>query len=202
MSPRVSILWMRLPGNGTIRVKRKLNSTEVIDALTDLFNLRRLPAYLRLDNGPEFIAEAVKDWSETVGAKTAHIEPGSAWENRYCESINGKIQDELLNGEMFYSFREAQIIIERWMNHFHTKRPHSALGYRLPEPEAIIPIDQRPRMHSLSIWITQVGLHTGRQGLVLRLTAPCCTVFARSVAFQHHARFQKCIPRGNAAIKG
>tara|TARA_B110000003_G_scaffold275075_1_gene316675 strand:+ start:790 stop:1158 length:369 start_codon:yes stop_codon:yes gene_type:complete len=96
---------------------------------------------------PEFIAEAVRDWIKAVGAKTAYIEPGSPWENGYCESFNGRMRDELLNGEIFYSLREAQIIIERWRNHYNTKRPHSALGYRPPAPEAIIPMDQRPIMH-------------------------------------------------------
>ena len=130
-----------------IRVKRKLNSTEVIDALTDLFILRGVPAYIRSDNGPEFIAEAVRDWIKAVGAKTAYIEPGSPWENGYCESFNGRMRDELLNGEIFYSLREAQIIIESWRKHYNTKRPHSALGYRPPAPEAIVPMDQRPIMH-------------------------------------------------------
>ncbi|MEP2984098.1 MAG: IS3 family transposase [Sulfitobacter sp.] len=130
-----------------IRVKRKLNSTEVIDALTDLFILRGVPAYIRSDNGPEFIAEAVRNWIKAVGAKTAYIEPGSPWENGYCESFNGRMRDELLNGEIFYSLREAQIIIEEWRKHYNTKRPHSALGYRPPAPEAIVPMDQRPTMH-------------------------------------------------------
>ena len=130
-----------------IRVKRKLNSIEVIDALTDLFILRGIPAYIRSDNGPEFIAEALRDWIRAVGAKTAYIEPGSPWEDGYCESFNGRMRDELLNGEIFYSLREAQIIIERWRNHYNTKRPHSALGYRPPAPEATIPVDQRPVMH-------------------------------------------------------
>ena len=124
-----------------------VHSTEVIGALTDLFILRGVPAYIRSDNGPEFIAEAVRDWIKAVGAKTAYIEPGSPWENGYCESFNGRMRDELLNGEIFYSLREAQIIIERWRNHYNTKRPHSALGYRPPAPEAIVPMDQRPIMH-------------------------------------------------------
>ncbi len=130
-----------------IRGKRKLNSAEVIDALTDLFILRGVPAYIRSDNGPEFIAEAVRDWIKAVGARTAYIEPGSPWENGYCESFNGRVRDELLNGEIFYSLREAQIIIERWRNHYNTKRPNSALGYRPPAPEVIVPMDQRPIMH-------------------------------------------------------
>ena len=130
-----------------IKVDRKLNSTNVIDALTDLFIMRGSPAFIRSDNGPEFIAQAVREWIAAVGAKTAYIEPGSPWENGYCESFNGRFRDELLNGEIFYSLREAQIIIEEWRKHYNTKRPHSALGYRPPAPETIIPLDQRPIMH-------------------------------------------------------
>jgi transposase InsO family protein len=88
-----------------IRVDRKLNSTDVLDALTDLFILRGPPEYIRSDNGPEFIAQKVRDWIVAVGAKTAYIEPGSPWENGYCESFNARFRDELLNGEFFYSLR-------------------------------------------------------------------------------------------------
>ena len=130
-----------------IKVDRKLNSTNVIDALTDLFILRGSPAFIRSDNGPEFIAQAVRDWIAAVGAKTAYIEPGSPWENGYCESFNGRFRDELLNGEIFYSLREAQIIIEEWRKHYNTKRPHSALSYRPPAPETNIKLDQRATMH-------------------------------------------------------
>ncbi|WP_299664830.1 IS3 family transposase [uncultured Ruegeria sp.] len=130
-----------------IRVERKLNSTDVIDVLTDLFILRGAPSFIRSDNGPEFVAQAVRDWIAAVGAKTAYIEPGSPWENGYCESFNGRFRDELLNGEIFYSLREAQILIEQWRRHYNTKCPHSALGYRPPAPETIIPMDHRPMMH-------------------------------------------------------
>ena len=130
-----------------IKVDRKLNSTNVIDALTDLFILRGFPAFIRSGNGPEFVAEAVRDWIAAVGARTAYIKPGSPWENGYCESFNGRFRDELLNGEIFYSLKEAQIIIEQWRKHYNTKRPHSALGYRPLAPEAIMPMDQRPIMH-------------------------------------------------------
>ena len=95
-----------------IRVDRKLNSTDVLDALTDLFILRGPPEYIRSDNGPEFITLKVQDWIAAVGAKTAYIEPGSPWENGYCESFNARFRDELLNGELFYSLKEAQILIE------------------------------------------------------------------------------------------
>jgi transposase InsO family protein len=130
-----------------IRVDRKLNSTDVLEVLTDLFILRGPPDYIRSDNGPEFIAQKVRDWIAAVGAQTAYIEPGSPWENGYCESFNARFRDELLNGEIFYSLREAQILIEQWRIHYNTVRPHSALGYRPPAPETIVPMDQRPTMH-------------------------------------------------------
>ena len=130
-----------------IRIKRKLNSTDVIDTLTDLFILRGVPNYIRSDNGPEFVAEAVRKWIAAVGAQTAYIEPGSPWENGYVESFNARLRDELLNGEIFYSLKEAQILIEQWRKHYNTKRPHSSLGYRPPAPETIIPLQQKPIMN-------------------------------------------------------
>jgi putative transposase len=89
-----------------IRVNRKLRSADVIDALSDLFILRGIPGHIRSDNGPEFVAKAVREWIAAVGAKTAYIEPGSPWENGYCESFNSKLRDELLNGEIFYMLHE------------------------------------------------------------------------------------------------
>ena len=130
-----------------IRVNRKLNSTSVIDVLMDLFILRGVPSFIRSDNGPEFVAEAVQKWIKAVGAKTAYIVPGSPWENGYCESFNARFRDELLNGEIFYTLKEAQIIIEKWRVHYNTVRPHSSLGYKPPAPKSIVPIDQRPTMH-------------------------------------------------------
>ena len=130
-----------------IRVDRKLNSTVVLDALTDLFILRGPPEYIRSDNVLEFITLKVQDWIAAVGAKTAYIEPGSPWENGYCESFNARFRDELLNGELFYSLKEAQILIEKWRIHYNTVRPHSSLGYRPPAPESIVRMDQRPTMH-------------------------------------------------------
>ena len=130
-----------------IRVDRKLNSVNVIDALTDLFILRGVPTFIRSDNGPEFIAQAVRDWIAAVGSKTAYIEPGSPWENGYCESFNARFRDELLNGELFYTLKEAQILIEQWRQHYNTVRPHTALGYRPPAPESIVMMDRKPIMH-------------------------------------------------------
>jgi putative transposase len=121
-----------------IRVDRKLRSTDVIDVLSDLFILRGVPGHIRSDNGPEFIAKAVREWIAAVGAKTAFIEPGSPWENGYCESFNSKLRDELLNGEIFYSLAEARVIIEGWRRHYNTVRPHSSLGYKPPAPEVVL----------------------------------------------------------------
>ncbi len=152
---------VRVTMANAIRVKRNLNSTDVIDALTDLFILRGPPAFVRRDNGPESVALAVREWiaaplgrfamqiacRAVVGAKTAFIEPGSPWENGYVESFNARFRDELLNREIVYSLREAQIIIEGWRKHYNTKRPHSALGYRPPAPETIVSMETRPIMH-------------------------------------------------------
>ena len=140
-----------------IRVDRKLNSTDVVDALTGLFILRGAPEYIRSDNGPEFIAKKVRDWITTVGSKTAYIELGSPWENGYCESFNARFRDELLNGEIFCSLREAQILIESWRHHYNTVRPHNALGYRPPAPESIITVDQNTTMHKHLAWTTEWG---------------------------------------------
>jgi transposase InsO family protein len=122
----------------TIRVARKLKAADVIDILADLFILRGIPTHIRSDNGPEFVAQGLRDWIAAIGAQTAYIEPGSPWENGYIESFNGKLRDELLNGEIFYTLKEATIMIEAWRRHYNTKRPHSSLGYRPPAPEAII----------------------------------------------------------------
>jgi putative transposase len=121
-----------------IRVARKLNSTDVIDVLSDLFLIRGVPAHVRSDNGPEFVAEAVQKWIGAVGASTAYITPGSPWENGYVESFNARLRDELLNGEIFCSLREAQIIIEQWRRHYNQERPHSSLGYKPPAPEVSV----------------------------------------------------------------
>lgn len=130
-----------------IRVKRKLNSTDVVDALTDLFILRGPPEFIRSDNGAEFIAKKVQAWIRAVGAKTAFIASGSPWENGYCESFNARFRDEMLNGEVFHTLREAQVLIERWRRHYNTVRPHSALNYRPTAPETFVQMDQRPTMH-------------------------------------------------------
>ena len=132
-----------------IRVSRKLGSVDVVDVLSDLFILRGVPEHIRSDNGPEFVAKIVREWIAAVGAKTAYIEPGSPWENGYCESFNGKLRDELLNGEVFYSLAEAKVIIEGWRRHYNTSRPHSALGYRPPAPE-VVPWPAQPTIRTVA----------------------------------------------------
>ena len=122
-----------------IRVARRINAIGVIETLADAMLLEATPAYIRSDNGPEMIAKVLRQWLSGLGTKSLSIEPGSPWENGYCESFNGKLRDECLNGEIFYSLKEAQTVIESWRNHYNTKRPHSALGYRPPAPLTIAP---------------------------------------------------------------
>ncbi|MGG7524166.1 IS3 family transposase [bacterium BS0013] len=119
-----------------IRVARKLKA---IDVISDLFILRGVPGHIRSDNGPEFIAKSVQAWITGVGARTAYISPGSPWENGYVESFNARLRDELLNGEIFYTLKEAQIVIESWRRHYNAVRPHASLGYRPPAPEVFVP---------------------------------------------------------------
>lgn len=119
-----------------IRVARRLGSYEVIEMLADVMLFRGIPEHLRSDNGPEFVAQELRRWLAKLGTGTLYIEPGSPWENGYCESFNGKLRDECLNGEIFYSLKEAQIVIEKWRREYNTERPHSSLGYRPPAPAA------------------------------------------------------------------
>ena len=117
-----------------IVVARKLTADDVLATLTDLFITRGCPEYLRSDNGPEFCATVVRAWLAWLEVRTLFIEPGSPWENGYSESFNGKLRDELLERAIFYTLREAQVLIEGWRQHYTTVRPHSALGYRAPAP--------------------------------------------------------------------
>jgi transposase InsO family protein len=123
----------------SIRVNRKLKAVDVIDVLSDPFILRGVPGHIRSDNGPEFVAKAVQEWITAVGAKTAYIAPGSLWENGFIESFNARLRDELLDGEIFYSLKEAKIVIESWRRHYNTLRPHGSLGYKPPAPEVFVP---------------------------------------------------------------
>jgi len=119
---------------------RRLTSEDVIDQLFNLFILRGTPEHIRSDNGPEFTAKAIRKWLERLGIKTLFIEPGSPWENGYIESFNGKLRDELLNREFFTTLEEAKVLIEQWRKEYNQVRPHSALGYRPPAPEAILTV--------------------------------------------------------------
>ncbi len=125
----------------SIDVARRLNSEDVLERLVWLFVTRGVPEHIRSDNGPEFTAEAVRAWLKRVGVRTLFIEPGSPWENGYVESLNGKLRDELLNREIFYTLTEAKVLIERWRLEYNTVRPHSSLGYRPPAPAAIEPCE-------------------------------------------------------------
>ena len=123
-----------------MKVDRHINSQDVIDQLYELFLLRGVPKHIRSDNGPEFTAKKIRDWLTELGVKTLFIEPGSPWENGYIESFNGKLRDELLNREIFTTLIEAKILIEQWRWEYNHVRPHSALRYRPPAPEAIMPV--------------------------------------------------------------
>jgi len=119
-----------------IRPQRRLNSRDVIDTLADAMIEHGIPEYIRSDNGPEFVAKDRRQWLAETGARTLYIEPGSPWENVYCESFNSKLRDEFLNGDIFYSLKEIRVLVERWRVHYNNVRPHSSLGYRPPAPEA------------------------------------------------------------------
>ena len=146
----------------SIDVARRLTSEDVLERLTWLFATRGVPQFVRSDNGSEFTAQAVRSWLTKVGVKTLYIEPGSPWENGYVESFNGKLRDELLDREIFYTLLEAKVLIERWRQHYNRIRPHSSLGYRPPAPGTIIwperagALPPHPRLQS------PPGKHRGR----------------------------------------
>ena len=136
--------------------------------------------------GPEFIATAVQEWLAKVGVKTLYITPGSPWENGYCESFNGSLRDELLDGEIFYTLAEAKIVVESWRRHFNTVRPHGSLGYKPPAPEVFIPamtarasaqtrpatppaLAPRPTVHLQSHWNSPRGRIMSASALRRRL---------------------------------
>ena len=140
-----------------IKVDRALKAYDVIEQLAELFIERGTPDYIRSDNGSEFTADVVRGWLGRLGVKTLFIEPGSPWENGYIESFNGKLRDELLNGEIFDTVIEARIIIERWRKEYNTIRPHSSLGYLPPAPETILPSQRNQLALNQEITNIQVG---------------------------------------------
>ena len=117
-----------------LKVARRINSVGVIEALADAMCLYGIPEHIRCDNGPEMISKALRNWVAKTGAQIQYIAPGSPWENGYCESFNGKLRDECLSQEIFYSLKEAQIVIGLWQNTYNRIRPHSSLGCRPPAP--------------------------------------------------------------------
>jgi putative transposase len=118
-----------------IRVARRINSLGVIETLADVMLTKGIPEHIRSDNGAEMTSRIVRNWLVGLGSKPLYIEPGSPWENGYCESFNGKLRDECLNQEIFYSLKEARVVIEQWRKQYNTVRPHSSLGYRPPAPQ-------------------------------------------------------------------
>ena len=132
-------------------VARRIRSQDVILILADLFLQRGCPQFIRSDNGPEFIAKELVKWIKKLEVQPLFIEPGSPWENGYCESFNGKMRYELLNGEIFYSLMEAKIIIEKWRKHYNTRRPHSSLGGKPPAPEYFQPTLKLLEMDLLTV---------------------------------------------------
>ena len=134
-----------------ILVARKITAPDVLEQLADLFLYRGIPAHIRSDNGPEFTAQVLRKWLTRLGVKTLFIEPGSPWENGYIESFNGKLRDELLNGEIFYTLLEAKVLVENWRREYNHIRPHSSLGNKPPVPEAILSAMNIPQNRTLSV---------------------------------------------------
>ena len=121
-----------------IRPGRHFRAHDVVACLGDLFISHGVPEHVRSDNGPEFTATVVREWLGRIGSRALFIEPGSPWENGYVESFNGKLRDELLDREVFYTLKEVEVVVEQWRRDYNQIRPHSALGYRPPAPEAIL----------------------------------------------------------------
>ena len=131
-----------LPGEDVLfrytRMRSNYDEGEVLEVLTALFVQRGVPVHIRSDNGSEFTAKRVRNWLGRLQVKPLFIEPGSPWENGYIESFNGRMRDELLNGEIFYTLKEAQVLIEMWRKEYNPIRPHSSLGYKPPAPAAFV----------------------------------------------------------------
>ena len=115
-----------------LEVERSIKAEDVLDVLRELFLARGVPRHIRSDNGPEFIARAIRDCLEAAGVATLYIEPGAPWQNGYAESFNSRFRDELLNAELFADLGEAKMLSNMWRNDYNHRRPHSSLGYRTP----------------------------------------------------------------------
>lgn len=117
-----------------LKVARRINSLGVIEALAEAMCPHGIPENIRCDNGPEMVSKALRRWVANIGSQIQYIAPGSPWENGYCESFNGKLRDECLKQEIFYSLKEAQTVMGLWQNTYNHVRPHTSLGYRPPAP--------------------------------------------------------------------
>jgi transposase InsO family protein len=115
-----------------LEVARSITAQDVKDELIGVFRERGVPGHIRSDNGPEFIAKALREWLERAAVGTLYVERGAPWENGYAEAFHGRLRDELLNTEEFASLREAQALASAWKEDYNHHRPHSALGYRTP----------------------------------------------------------------------
>jgi putative transposase len=115
-----------------IELGRSIRAKDVIGVLDYLLMVRGLPKFIRSDNGPEFIADAIRKWLLEKQIGTLYIAPGSPWENGYIESFNGKLRDDVLDREVFYSIKEAKVIVENWRLDYNHHRPHSSLDYMTP----------------------------------------------------------------------
>ena len=121
----------------SIDVERSITAEDVVETLASLFGRRGEPSFIRSDNGPEFVAKAVKRWLEASGVQTLYIEPGSPWENAYSETFISRFSDEVLKREVFADLLEAKVLIEDYRGHYNNRRPHSALGYLTPSEFAL-----------------------------------------------------------------
>lgn len=118
----------------------------------------RIPNYLRSDSRSEFTAETIREWLNRFGVKTLFIEPGSPWENGYLESFNGKMRDELLNGEIFDTIYQARVITELWRKEYNQTMPHSSLNYRPPAPEVTLPAQSNQLNWNRDSSIIHIGI--------------------------------------------
>ncbi len=121
-----------------IRVEKRMTSLDVMETLDELMFEHGVPRYVRTDNGPEFVAKRLQRWLRERGTEPIQIDPGSPWQNGYIESFNGKLRDECLNEELFFSRGEAQVIVDWWRQVYNNERPHSSLGYRTPAEVAAL----------------------------------------------------------------
>ena len=135
----------------TISVERSITAEDVVGTLSQLFAERGLPTYIRSDNGPEFIARAVRKYLEGLGVETRYIEPGAPWQNAYVESFNGTLRTELLDRELFGNLIEAQVLVENWRQYYNERRPHSALNYTPPAAYSASLHHQQPKESALSL---------------------------------------------------